>query len=748
MTPRGRARRGLCSLLCLAALQCAPVGAGKGATAAPTPATAPASDADVRGEPSDRQEASGAAASDADDTSPSPMAEPKFDFDAMLTREREPLPLAPVVDPRGRWRGTLEARRKPIVVDKGSHVSIVANVGTKSELRCEAHDGQLNPGAAIAKLLGAAAGSIQLEEAAVYHVASAGGSPVLFVRARYVTRATPPLAGELKVAVSPGAMLSLLCMHDEPGYRQSFVRHVEGLVASIERAEPVRSPQYSALWRFAVGEAQTGYRWERLFMESDGGVSSYTFDVMMAQLASGELRIRDYMAAEVHDRSGVTRGNYLSYRGTTKAYEIELQRGRSGAYGYTGDVEGKAVDGRFTPEGPLASNYEVLLRLQGARLGSGPTRFRLDEYRPRRDPTRTQSVEYVLDAATSSLARREGSNTDTWSIDDGLPSGSRVTDGPNTFVGTLVAQHSVLGSEPGVTRGARPAPEATAPFPLAERRRGFETHVFAETDHTPAKAPPAGVFSKVTYPAPLGANVAYVTPARAGAKRPAVVWIGAGLDWSIGDGAWRPAPRAKDVSARAFREAGLVLMLPALRGSNENPGRNECFLGEVDDLIAAASYLAAREDVDAERVYLAGHATGATLALLAAASTDRFRAVFAFGPVADARQYGTPSGGGCLPADAAPEELELRAPLHFLSSIRTPTFVFEGGQGGNADVFDTLRARASESVHFAIIPGFDATGVVAPGTEAIARAIVAGQVDDAHLVISAKPAGAKASAAR
>ena len=36
----------------------------------------------------------------------------------------------------------------------------------------------------------------------------------------------------------------------------------------------------------------------------------------------------------------------------------------------------------------------------------------------------------------------------------------------------------------------------------------------------------------------------------------------------------------------------------------------------IDDLIAAASYLAARDDVDAERIYLAGHATGATLALL------------------------------------------------------------------------------------------------------------------------------------
>jgi dipeptidyl aminopeptidase/acylaminoacyl peptidase len=256
------------------------------------------------------------------------------------------------------------------------------------------------------------------------------------------------------------------------------------------------------------------------------------------------------------------------------------------------------------------------------------------------------------------------------------------------------------------------------------------------------------VLSKVTYPAPLGANVAYVTPLRPGAKRPALVWLGSGLDWGIGELAWAKAPRDRDRSARAFREAGLIQMYPALRGSNENPGKNECFLGEVDDVIAAASFLAARADVDPERIYLAGHGTGGTLALLAAASTDRFAAVFAFGPVGDARQYGTPSGGGCLPADAGEEEVALRAPLNFVGSIRTPTFVFEGGVSDNADGFDDLRQRASPRVHFAVAVGLDQASIVAPGTLTIARAIAAGQVDDAHLVIGGGRAGPGAAATR
>lgn len=668
----------------------------------------------------------------------------------MLTRERAALPLAPVVDPKGRWRGSIEARRPPLVVDRGGHVTIRASLATKDDVRCEVHQGQLNPGAAVANMIGAASGAITLENAVVYRVGSAGGSPVLFVRARYMTRQTPPLGGELKMAVSPGTQFSFICLHDEPGYRDTFVRSVEGLLSSFEVRTPDRLPQYSAIWQYQVGEAKTGYGWQRIYADPDGSMSSYNFDVQLAQLASGEVRIRDYMAAETHDRVGIRRASYLSYRGNTKAHEIQLERSDTGPYTYRGDADGKPVEGRFTPATPLASEYEVLVRLTRAKLGAARLEtFRQDEYRPRLDPVSIRGVEYSFDASTSGLKLSHGASADSWSLSDGLPSGSRVTSGPNTFVGTVIEQHSALGGEPGVTLGVQPLPDAESPFALPERRLHFSTHVFAETSHTPAPTPPAGVLTKVTYPAPLGSNVAYVTPNRPGKKRPAVVWIGSGLDWSIGEVAWQKASRGTDRSARAFREAGLVSMYPALRGSNENPGKNECFLGEVDDLLAAQSYLGTREDVDPERIYLAGHATGGTLSLLAAASSSRFAAVFAFGPVSDVRQYGTPGGGGCLPADAAAEEVTLRAPVNFVGSIRTPTFVFEGGVGGNADVFDDLRARASSSVHFTVVPGLDSTAILAPGTEVIARAILAGRVDDAHLVIgSGRPSAGKAAAVK
>lgn len=258
--------------------------------------------------------------------------------------------------------------------------------------------------------------------------------------------------------------------------------------------------------------------------------------------------------------------------------------------------------------------------------------------------------------------------------------------------------------------------------------------------------PPSALFRKTKFRRGSEELVAYESPPlageHAGTRRPAIVWIAGGFDWGIGESAWAPAERGNDQSAAAFREAGLILMLPALRGSNESPGRAECFLGEVDDILATVEHLARRPDVDPGRIYLGGHSTGGTLALLAAASTDRFRAVFAFGPVHDPQAYGA---NGCLPEGQAAQEYAARAPVEWIHEVVTPTYVIEGAQG-NAEVLPLLSERASKAVTFMIVPDTDHFSVLRPGSEAIARAILADTGD--KVALSLDPAAISAAAAR
>lgn len=293
----------------------------------------------------------------------------------------------------------------------------------------------------------------------------------------------------------------------------------------------------------------------------------------------------------------------------------------------------------------------------------------------------------------------------------------------------LVGCSSRSSSHPPEQLAAESQPNAKSPtsaptavgsqFTLARLRKGFKTEIFYPTTSGPAPEPPADVFTLIRYDAPLGKNAAYVTPLHDGPKRPAIVWIAGGFDWNVDESAWTPAPRHNDQSASAFREAGLVLMLPSLRGSGDNPGKNECFLGEVDDILAAADFLAKRPDVDPQRIYLGGHSTGGTLALLAAASTDRFRAVFAFGPAEDPRGYDE-----CIPLDAPLMEAKLRAPTWFVQEITTPTFIIEGEEGGNGPYDELQEARGSAPITVLMVPGANHFNVLRPGSELVARAIL------------------------
>ncbi|QQQ00416.1 alpha/beta hydrolase family protein [Lysobacter enzymogenes] len=267
-------------------------------------------------------------------------------------------------------------------------------------------------------------------------------------------------------------------------------------------------------------------------------------------------------------------------------------------------------------------------------------------------------------------------------------------------------------------------PLADAGDDLAAARAAHPTQLRERVrDGSPALAPPLQVLQLVQYRAEGGQLSAYQTPRPdAAGKRPAIVWITGGDSNTLGD-VWSEQPRDNDQTAAAFRDAGLVVMYPSLRGGNDNPGVREGFYGEVNDVLAAADYLAKLDYVDPQRIYLGGHSTGGTLALLVAQSDARFRAVFAFGPVADVSGYGE----RYVPvAQDDDKEIRLRSPGYWLASIRSPVFVFEGDHDANTEDLEAMRkASANPLAHWYVVPRANHFSVLAPTNELIARKIQA-----------------------
>jgi alpha/beta superfamily hydrolase len=278
------------------------------------------------------------------------------------------------------------------------------------------------------------------------------------------------------------------------------------------------------------------------------------------------------------------------------------------------------------------------------------------------------------------------------------------------------------------------APERAA-ISLRQARADHKTVLIKRIAYSgEAELPPKGDLERVKYPSPIGNLTAYISPDPGdGKKRPAIIWKFGGYSNGIGATAWEKATPDNDQSASTFRKAGIVTMYPSVRGGNGNPGSVELFYGEVDDLLAALDYLAAQPYVDPNRIYLGGHSTGGTLVLLAAEMTDRFRAVFSFGPVAKVTEHRIRN---FTYNSNDEQENRLRSPIYYLSDIRTPTFVIEGDNGNIDSLHELSRYNKSSLVQFIEVQDEDHFSVLAPMNELLAQKILSDASDRSNIKIT------------
>ena len=170
---------------------------------------------------------------------------------------------------------------------------------------------------------------------------------------------------------------------------------------------------------------------------------------------------------------------------------------------------------------------------------------------------------------------------------------------------------------------------------FAEAHDAFTTTLSEEkNDDYSIPEPPEGLFDLVSYPSKVGDLAAYVSSDPGdGEKHPMIIWVVGGWGNGIDDFPWVYPEWDNDQTGSAFWQAGILTMYPSFRGGCGYPGYYETLFGEVDDIVSAYEYAASLPYVDPERIYLGGHSTGGTRALLASEYTDRFRAVFCFGAV-------------------------------------------------------------------------------------------------------------------
>ncbi len=269
---------------------------------------------------------------------------------------------------------------------------------------------------------------------------------------------------------------------------------------------------------------------------------------------------------------------------------------------------------------------------------------------------------------------------------------------------------------------------------FAEAHDAFQT-TLARQDHDSDSIPePPDNFELISYPSKVGDLAAYVSSDPGdGEKHPLIIWIVGGWGNGIDDFPWVYPEWDDDQTGSAFWQAGVLTMYPSFRGGCGNPGYYEALFGEIDDIVSAYEYAASLPYVDPDRIYLGGHSTGATRALLAAEYTDKFRAVFGFGAVDEIKYH---NNSQFTFDTSIEEEFIMRSPIHWLDDVKTPTFLIEGSDGNSANLLNIQNTSKNDNIHCYIIDGTDHWGPLGPITPLLAQKILADTGAESNISIT------------
>ncbi|WP_437627688.1 hypothetical protein [Sorangium sp. So ce1151] len=125
-------------------------------------------------------------------------------------------------------------------------------------------------------------------------------------------------------------------------------------------------------------------------------------------------------------------GVWIETSGGKANHRIELSQKANYQYEYTGEVEGKKVEGTFTPSAKawLASPVATASELARLLKKKGGFDLKQQEYMPGVDPTKPVDVQYLRDASGAVTVSRKTMRLAGNLAPDGRPEALEISAGP------------------------------------------------------------------------------------------------------------------------------------------------------------------------------------------------------------------------------------------------------------------------------------------------------------------------------
>jgi hypothetical protein len=310
---------------------------------------------------------------------PAPKPEEPVSKEAMLEatikREATGLTSTNVVSPNKNFTATVDSSAAPSFGATEGVERLVIPIGTDAPVSCIIRHDSPAPAELLYGVIANVQGAMKKSQIAQLDVGLVGRVPYLLAEVDYVVEQNGvPSLGAFKAAAFERDDGTLLCVHEELGYRATFRRVSEQFARTLVRQdlEPVPVPLEYTVSIAHIGKQAVGYMLERHLVRDDGAHLETESSSLLLPRAPSNLTSIASARISTSDRSGVIlKVKSTSSRDAETVRDLALEKTKSGKYHVEGASGGKPVKADFVPRRPMWATWRERQELRTRMLG-GP----------------------------------------------------------------------------------------------------------------------------------------------------------------------------------------------------------------------------------------------------------------------------------------------------------------------------------------------------------------------------------------
>lgn len=359
-------------------------------------------------------------------TAPASQAKPAGDFDleASLALESKGLTDRAVSGPEQAWSVKVPSAGDPKVSVVEDIQVVEIPIGSDAVVRCQVHAEAVDPAGSLYGVIKASAAQVEYREVRPAGVKLLGGFPAAFLSALYVTDVPGgKAAGGLKMAIHARNERTLLCLHDELGYRETFQRVSSAFFETFKEAKaPESKATYTDISIVKLDDMPVGFGITQLLPGAKPGERErHDSSSSFLPTSPKDVIFEDTFNITRYDRKGqITSDTFVEASQGEVNLQVTLTRAEDGKYTYDGKISGKAVKGALaTPKG-LTTSLQTAATLRKKLKTGGAFQDTVDEYHPSVDPTAVVAVTYAhaKGAPARQITMKMGERVVTSEVDD------------------------------------------------------------------------------------------------------------------------------------------------------------------------------------------------------------------------------------------------------------------------------------------------------------------------------------------